>query len=154
LSHDWELCIAKSKSNLLYDRWFTANQFVLVLSPLRFMTRDPPQLSPCSYNTYGLSLMSMLGLSPSILHIALIACYWKFFVLHYIQVLCQYRLCKADLAHLIYLILQQQLSHLNGSNHSHDFVWLLLVACTILLYNRIHTEGWKPCVNRGPVCTL
>jgi hypothetical protein len=23
-------------------------------------------------------------------------------------------------------------------------LWLLLVACTILLYNRIHTEGWKP----------
>jgi hypothetical protein len=31
--------------------------------------------------------------------------------------------------------------------HSHDFVWLLLVACTILLntYNRTYTEGWKPC---------
>jgi hypothetical protein len=24
--------------------------------------------------------------------------------------------------------------------HSHDFVWLLLVACTILLYNRIHGD--------------
>jgi hypothetical protein len=32
--------------------------------------------------------------------------------------------------------------------HSHAFVWLLLVACTILLYNRIHTEGWKLCANR------
>jgi hypothetical protein len=37
---------------------------------------------------------------------------------------------------------------------SHDFVWLLLVACTILLHIRIHTESWKPCANRGPVCTL
>jgi hypothetical protein len=37
---------------------------------------------------------------------------------------------------------------------SHDFVWPLLVACTILLYNRIHTEGWKPYANREPVCTL
>jgi hypothetical protein len=36
--------------------------------------------------------------------------------------------------------------------HSHDFVWLLLVACTILLYYRIHTVGWKPYANRGPVC--
>jgi hypothetical protein len=24
----------------------------------------------------------------------------------------------------------------------------------ILLYNRIHMEGRKPCANRGPVCTL
>jgi hypothetical protein len=38
--------------------------------------------------------------------------------------------------------------------HSHGFVWLLLAACTILLYNRAHTEGWKLCTNRGPVCTL
>jgi hypothetical protein len=32
--------------------------------------------------------------------IAHIACYWKFFLLNYIQVLCQYRLCKADHAYL------------------------------------------------------
>jgi hypothetical protein len=38
--------------------------------------------------------------------------------------------------------------------HSHDSVWLVLVACTIWLYNCIHTEVWKPCANRGPVCTL
>jgi hypothetical protein len=38
--------------------------------------------------------------------------------------------------------------------HSHDFVGLLLVACTILLYNRIYAGGWKSCSNRGPVCTL
>jgi hypothetical protein len=38
--------------------------------------------------------------------------------------------------------------------HSHDFVSLLLVARTILLYNRIHTECWKTCANRGPVSTL
>jgi hypothetical protein len=38
--------------------------------------------------------------------------------------------------------------------HSHDFVWILLVAYTILLHNRTHTEGWKPCVNRGPVCII
>jgi hypothetical protein len=34
------------------------------------------------------------------------------------------------------------------------FVWLLLVACTILLHNRIHREDWKPRANSGPVCTL
>jgi hypothetical protein len=37
-----------------------------------------------------------------------------FFLLHYKQVLCQYRLCKADHAYLTYLMLQRQLSHLNG----------------------------------------
>jgi hypothetical protein len=38
--------------------------------------------------------------------------------------------------------------------HFRDYVWLLLVACTIFLYNRIHMEGWKPCTNRRPVWTL
>jgi hypothetical protein len=33
-------------------------------------------------------------------------------------------------------------------------ILFLLVACTILLYNHIHMEGWKPCRNCGPVCTL
>jgi hypothetical protein len=37
------------------------------------------------------------------------------------QVLCQYRLCTADLAYLTCLILQQQLSHLNG--HKLGQVW-------------------------------
>jgi hypothetical protein len=31
----------------------------------------------------------------------------------YIQVLCQYRLCKADHAYLTCLMLQRQLSHMN-----------------------------------------
>jgi hypothetical protein len=34
--------------------------------------------------------------------------------MHYIQVLCQPRICKADHAYLTYLTLQRQLSHLNG----------------------------------------
>jgi hypothetical protein len=38
--------------------------------------------------------------------------------------------------------------------HSHDFVWLLLAVCTILLHNRVHTEGWKLCANRRLMCTL
>jgi hypothetical protein len=38
--------------------------------------------------------------------------------------------------------------------YSHDFVWLLLVAWTVLLHNRIHMDGWKLCANRGPICTL
>jgi hypothetical protein len=57
--------------------------------------------------------MNMVGLSSSV-RIAHIACYWKVFLLHYTQVLCQYRLCKADHTYLTYLMLQRQRSHLNG----------------------------------------
>jgi hypothetical protein len=82
------------------------------------------------------------------------------------------QVCKADHAFFIYFMLQGQFSHLNSSKldprkiyasyiqvfcawlrlvrclehvHSHDFVWLLLVACKAFLqsYNYIHTEGWK-----------
>jgi hypothetical protein len=60
----------------------------------------------------GLSLVNMLGLSSSV-HFAHIACYWKFFLLHYTQVPCQSRLCKADHAYLTYLMLQRQLSRVN-----------------------------------------
>jgi hypothetical protein len=109
----------RSKSKLLYDWQFTANQFVSASSPLRLTTRDfCPQPSPCgkslcniiSDEKMGLSLMNMTGLSPSV-PIALIAFYWKFSLLHYIQVLCQYMLCKAVHVYLTYLILQHQLSH-------------------------------------------
>jgi hypothetical protein len=36
----------------------------------------------------------------------------------------------------------------------HDFVWLTLAVCIILLYNHIRTEFWKPCVNPEPVWGL
>jgi hypothetical protein len=65
-----------------------------------------------------LSLMNMLRLSSSV-HIAHISCYWKFFLLHYTQVLCQYRLCRADHACLTYLMLQRQLRHLIGHKLDH-----------------------------------
>jgi hypothetical protein len=105
----------------------------------------------------GLFLMNMLGVSLSV-RIAHIACYSKFFLLHYIQFLREYRLCKADHAYFKYLMLQRQLSNLNGSSlttamfkphifyvwlclvlyceqvHSHDCEFFLLVVCTILLY--------------------
>jgi hypothetical protein len=35
--------------------------------------------------------------------------------------------------------------------HFRDFVWLLLVACIILSYNRMREEVWKPCANGGRV---
>jgi hypothetical protein len=66
----------------------------------------------------GLSLMNMLGLSSSV-RIAHVAFYCKFLLVHYIQILCQYRLCKADHAFLAYLMLQRQLNHLNGRKLDH-----------------------------------
>jgi hypothetical protein len=41
--------------------------------------------------------------------IAHVAHYSKFLLLHYIQIFCQSRLCKADHAYLTYLMLQRQL---------------------------------------------
>jgi hypothetical protein len=38
--------------------------------------------------------------------------------------------------------------------HYHDFVWLLLATCIVLLYNHIRTEVWKTCVNCEMVCAL
>jgi hypothetical protein len=84
------------------------------------------QLSPCgnspsvtsSLTSGCVSLMSMLYL-PSSLGITLLVYCWKFFLLHCIQVLCQYRLGKAGHAYLTYLMLKWQLSHLNGRKLNH-----------------------------------
>jgi hypothetical protein len=43
----------------------------------------------------------------------------KILSLHYIQVLSQYGLCRAAHVYLTYLMLQRQLSHLNGSKLGH-----------------------------------
>jgi hypothetical protein len=120
--------------------------------------------------------MNMLGLSSSV-RIAYTVCYWKLYLFHYEKVLCHgfarqimpilRTLCyngswvtRAVVSlttakfkpHISYVWLRLVLY--KEYVHSHDFVWLLLVACTILLSNRIHGEGWKPCANHGPVCTL
>jgi hypothetical protein len=42
----------KSRSELLYDCRFTANQFVLAPSPLRLTTGDFFQLNPCGHSPY------------------------------------------------------------------------------------------------------
>jgi hypothetical protein len=123
-----------------------------------------------------LSFMNMLDLS-SCLRIAHKACYWRIFLLYYIQVLCQYRLCKADHAYLTYPMLQRQLNYLNGRKfghrkvyasyisyvgphlvlyrkhvHSHDFVWLLLVAFTILLYIIVYIRKFESRVKDTDGC--
>jgi hypothetical protein len=54
--------------------------------------------------------------------------------------------------HIFYFRLRLVLSCKNV--HLDDFVWLVLLVFILLLYNRIHAEGWKPCANREPVSTL
>jgi hypothetical protein len=98
------------------------HQFILAQSPLRIMTRDFfPLVNPCSHNPYvtsslmrGWVCLVWIGLAFSSIHITHIACYWKFSVLHCIEIPCQSRLWKADHAYLTYFMLQRQLSHLNG----------------------------------------
>jgi hypothetical protein len=64
--------------------------------------------------------MNMLSFSSSIYfaHIML----FKILTFDYIQVICQYRLCKAVHAYLMYLLLQRQLSHLNDRKLNHHQV--------------------------------
>jgi hypothetical protein len=99
--------------------------------------------------------MNILCLSSSV-RIAHIACYWKSFPLHCIKVLCQYKLARQTMPILRSLCYNGSLVawtvvRLTAAKftphrfsvwfrlvrfydvHCHDFVWLLLVACTILL---------------------
>jgi hypothetical protein len=124
-----EIPIRKSsnpKSKPLYDWRFTANQIVLAPTPWDSRPETFFQLNTCSYSPYVTSSLTRgwvcllwVCLALSSVHFAHTACYWKFFLLHYIQVLCQYRLCKADHAYLTYLMLQRQLSHSNGRKLDH-----------------------------------
>jgi hypothetical protein len=88
-----------SKSKLLYDCRFTANQFILAPNPLRITTREFFRPNPCGHSPYvtspltrrwGCLLRIWLSLLSSV-RIVHRACYWKFLLLHYIhvQVLCQ-----------------------------------------------------------------
>jgi hypothetical protein len=50
---------SESESELLYDSWFTADQFISATSPLRLMTSNSIfQLSTCSYSPYVPSSMT------------------------------------------------------------------------------------------------
>jgi hypothetical protein len=99
----------------------------------------------------------MLGLLSSV-RITHIACYCKFFLLHS-QVLCQCRLCRADHDNLTYLMLQLQLSHLNGRKldhcllyckhvHSHGFV-RVTVTFLLAVYHQSVPLGAKPLETHG-----
>jgi hypothetical protein len=109
------------ESEFLYDCRFPANQFVLAPSHLRPTTRlfflqlNPWGRSP--YVTFPLTTewvcLLRIGFTPVKCTIAHIAYYRKFFLVHYIQVLSQSRLCKTDV-YLTFLMLQRQLNHLNS----------------------------------------
>jgi hypothetical protein len=86
--------------------------------------------------------MNMHGLLSSV-HIAHVTCYWKFYLLHYVPVLCQYRLWKADHAYFTYLMLQQ-FSHKNGCKLNHrqaeaSYIFCLASASPLL---RICSFSW------------
>jgi hypothetical protein len=84
--------------------------------------------------------MNTLGLSVSV-RIELIACYRKYFLLQYIQV-CQYMLCKADHAYLTYLMLQRQLSHLNGRKLTTDkFMPVIFSVSRNQIRSHVTTDG-------------
>jgi hypothetical protein len=85
------------------------------------------QLNSCCQRPYVTSSLTRrwvcllwirLAFSSSV-HFEHTACYWKFFLLHYTQVLCQYRLYRADHAYLTYLMLQRQLVNLKGRKLDH-----------------------------------
>jgi hypothetical protein len=85
----WTLQKSKSESKLLYDWRFTASQFILVSSPLRLTVRDL-----FFFNRALVVIVLMYHplwrkdgfASSSNVGIAHIACYRKFFLLHYTQV--------------------------------------------------------------------
>jgi hypothetical protein len=121
---------SEPESELLYDWRFTTNQFVLVPSALSLTARDfVLQLNPCVLSPYVTSTLrrgrvSLVRICLAfrqvyVLHILYIACYWTFLLFQYIQVLCQYGLCKTDHTYLTYLMLQRQLSHLNRLKLDH-----------------------------------
>jgi hypothetical protein len=84
---------SKSMSKILYDLWFTTNQFVLVSSPLRIAARVFFQLNPCGHSPYVTSSLTIEWVcllwtgfaSPlSNVHIAHKVRFWKFILVHYI----------------------------------------------------------------------
>jgi hypothetical protein len=93
----------ESESELLNDWRFTANQFVLAPSSLRFTTRAFfLQLNP--YATSSLTWGWLCILWICLAFVSYIACYWKFLLLCYIRVFCQSRLCKTDHVYLTCLL--------------------------------------------------
>jgi hypothetical protein len=142
-AYNWLNLASKSKSKLLYDWRFTASQFVLAPRPLRLMIiwtlgGDSPYVtSPLTRRWICLLWIFM-------------SCHWKFFPLHYIQVLYRYRLSKADHANLTYPMLQRQVDHWLSSNLVPCLQHLLMghIEKTVLLLLRLDSLLWG-CIYRA-----
>jgi hypothetical protein len=122
---------SKSEGKLLYDWRFTASP-----SWRQAPSESRPEfffrLNPCGHSPYVTSSLTRRWVCLFWICLAFRQVYishiWHvirvelFFLLHYTQVLCQYRLYRADHAYLTYLIPQRQSSHLNGRkrDHRHD----------------------------------
>jgi hypothetical protein len=121
--------------------------------PLRPMTRGLffcVQLSPCGQSPY-VTFSPMRG-CVCLLWICLvfcqahITCYWKFFLLRYIQVLRQSRLCKADHVYLTHLMLQRQLRHLNAHKLDCCQVEVSYISCVFSHIWGSISISWRPAI--------
>jgi hypothetical protein len=84
----WPLCArGKLKVEVLYDWRFTVNHFISEPSHSRLTIRLFFAINPRGHSPYVTSSLRQ-------------GCYWKFFLVHCIQVPCQSRLCRADHAYL------------------------------------------------------
>jgi hypothetical protein len=116
-----QLAPLKNEADLFHCWRFTAYQFVLAPSPSRlttvfFLLLKSTGHSPCVPSSLmrGSVCVLWLCLALSNVRIAGVECYYKFFLVHCVPVLCQSRLCNAHHAFITYRVLQQQSRHLNG----------------------------------------
>jgi hypothetical protein len=105
--------------------------------------------------------MNTLCLSSSVhLHFPHIACCWKFFLLDYTEVLCQYRRYRADHAYLTYRMLQRQplifsMSGFTLSYTANMFILIALILTNCPAYNiseRITQETTFLCCSALVAC--
>jgi hypothetical protein len=102
-------------------RRFTASQLILAPDPSSSTTRDFfLHLYPCVRSPSVTSLTRgwicllwiCFAFVKCMYRTYTVECYWEFFLVHYIHVLCQSRLCKTDHVYSTYLMLQRRVSHL------------------------------------------
>jgi hypothetical protein len=115
------LCYTLWESGVVYDCWFTGNQFVVAPSPCRLATISPfLQLNSCDHSPFVTSSLRgkwiclyEFAWPLSSAFMAYVARCRKFCVLNCVQALCQPRLRK-DHVYLAHLRLQRQLNDLEG----------------------------------------
>jgi hypothetical protein len=174
----------KTLEELTLHSWLTDSKVLTVQVKVRVMLRPTVSRTAClgvrppslcnilSDEKMGFSLISMLGLSSSVHFAHNVTENSSFCTTHkssvskdyaeqIMPVLCNlcyngslvtWSIVSLTTSYIVYVWLRLVLCC--EYVHPHGFVWLLLVACTIFLYNHMHTESWKLCANRGPVCTF